>query len=243
MNPIKKFALERKKYARDLVHDRRLRRASREFMEISAAKKYAYNFDWLGLPIIQYPQDIVAMQEILWSVKPDLVIETGIARGGSLIFYASILELIGKGQVLGIDIDIREHNRKTILKHKLAKRIIMIEGSSTDPAILNQVQKIAKGKKKIMVCLDSNHAGDHVLRELELYSPFVSKGSYLVVFDTVLEYLPKTVMKNKPWNKKNNPMTAVRKFLKGNKNFVVDKKIEDKLLLTVAPNGYLKRVK
>lgn len=242
MNPIKQFLSERKKYVRDLNGDERLRRAAREFMRISAAKKYPYNFDWLGRPIMQYPQDIVAMQEILWRVKPDLVIETGIAHGGSLIFYASILELIGKGRVLGIDIDIRPHNKKAISKHPLSKRITMLEGSSTDPVIVKQVKKIAQGKKRILVCLDSDHTGSHVLKELELYAPLVSKNSYLVVFDTVLAHLPESVMSSRNWSTSNNPMTAVKTFLKKNKNFVADRSIEDKLLITVAPRGFLKRI-
>jgi len=183
------------------------------------------------------------MQEIIWKVKPDLIIETGIAYGGGLIFYASILELIGEGKVLGIDIDIRKHNRKEIEKHKMFKRIKMIEGSSTDRKVLKQVEKIAKKHKKIMVCLDSLHTHNHVLDELNLYSKFVNKNSYLVVFDTIIEYMPKGFFKDRPWDKGNNSKTAVDKFLKNNKNFVVDKEIENKLLISVVPGGYLKRIK
>lgn len=243
MDQSKKFLTERKKYAKDLASDLRLKRLAREFMAVSAGRKYPYNFDWLGRPVFQYPQDLVAMQEILWQVKPDLVIETGIAHGGSLIFYASILELIGQGGVLGIDIDIRAHNRRAILRHQLSRRITMIEGSSADPKVLEKVREIAKGKKRILVCLDSNHSGNYVLRELELYSPLVTVGSYLVIFDTILDYLPASVMRGKPWSPEDNPMTAVRAFLKSHRNFAVDKSIEDKLLITVAPGGYLKRIK
>ena len=205
--------------------------------------RYTYNFNWLGRPIIQLPQDIIAMQELIWQVKPDLIIETGIAHGGSLIFSASMLELIGKGEVLGIDIDIREHNRIEIEKHPMFKRINMIEGSSTSEEVLNEVKSYAKGKKCILVILDSMHTYDHVLKELELYSEFVTKGSYLVVFDTVIEDMPDDFFEDRPWGKKNNPKIAVWEFLKNNDRFVIDKDIENKLLITVAPDGYLKCIK
>jgi cephalosporin hydroxylase len=181
------------------------------------------------------------MQEILWQVKPDLIIETGIAHGGSLIFYASILELIGgDSQVLGIDIDIREHNRIEIEKHLMFKRITMIEGSSIDEGIARQVYQFAKDKKRVLLALDSNHTHDHVLGELQLYSHLVTKGSYVVVFDTIVEDMPPGSYPDRPWDKGNNPKTAVREFLKNNDRFVIDKDIENKLLLTVAPEGYLK---
>jgi cephalosporin hydroxylase len=206
--------------------------------------KYPYNFTWLGRPIIQFPQDIIAMQELIWSVNPDLIIETGIAHGGSLIFSASILELHGgNGQVLGIDIDIREHNRREIEKHPMFKRITMIQGSSTDPEIAKKVYALAKGKKKILVVLDSLHTHDHVAKELELYSPLVSLGSYCVVSDTIVEDLPEDYFPDRPWGKGNNPKTAVWEFLKKNDRFVIDKEIENKLLITVAPDGYLKCIK
>ena len=210
----------------------------------SIDKKYTYNFTWLGRPIIQFPQDIIALQELIWNVKPDLIIETGIAHGGSLIFSASMLELLGgNGHVLGIDIDIREHNRKEIEKHPLFKRITMIQGSSTDPEVAKKVYALAKDKKKILVVLDSFHTHDHVLKELELYSPLVSPESYLVVFDTIIEDLPENYFPDRSWGKGNNPKTAVWKFLKKNDRFVIDKEIENKLLITVAPDGYLKCVK
>jgi len=206
--------------------------------------RYTYNFNWLERPIIQLPQDIIAMQEIIWEVKPDLIIETGIAHGGSIIFYTSILELIGgNGEVLGIDIDIREHNRIEIESHPLFKRIKMLEGSSVDDGILKQVYNRVEHKECILVVLDSNHTHDHVLRELQLYSPLVTKGSYLVVFDTLIEDVPEKALIDKPWGKGNNPKTAVWEFLKSNDRFEIDKTIEKKLLITVAPDGYLKCVK
>lgn len=214
------------------------------FMKDTILSKYSYNFSWLGVPIIQYPQDMIAMQEIIWDIKPDLIIETGIAHGGSIIYYASLLEMIGNGCVLGIDIDIRQHNRKVIENHPMAKRIQMLEGSSIRSEVFSKVLKICNGKEKIMVVLDSNHTHDHVLKELELYSPLVSINSYLVVFDTIVENLSdmKIDFKDRSWGKGNNPKTAVKKFLHDNKNFVIEKNIEDKLIITVAPEGYLKRV-
>ncbi len=242
-NIIKEFELKKEINIKNQEKDKKLKNLGIEFIIDSAKYSYSYNFSWLGRPIIQYPQDIVAMQEIIWEVKPDLIIETGIAHGGSLIFYASLLELIGKGKVLGIDIDIRKHNREKIEKHSMFKRIKMIEGSSVDEKVIKQVEKIAKKHNKIMVCLDSLHTHNHVLEELRLYSKFVSENSYLVVFDTIVEYMPKDFFKDRPWNKGDNPATAVKQFLKNNKEFIIDEKIENKLLITVAPGGYLKRIK
>jgi len=242
-----------------------------EWMSLTSPYKYSYNFQWMGRPIIQYPQDIVAMQEIIWDVQPDLIIETGIAHGGSLIFNASMLALIeycnickcGKlldphkprNRIVGIDIDIRPHNRAAIEKHPLSNRIDMIEGSSTDPLVIEKVKKIAQNYSRILVCLDSNHTQDHVLAELEAFAPLVSLDSYCVVFDTIIEDMPDALFVDRPWGSGNNPKTAVweylrilheegRKDMSGNKiNFEVDQIIEKKLLITVAPNGYLKRVK
>ncbi len=226
---------------RALGADKSLRDASLQWIVNSSRHEYSYHFSWLGRPIIQYPQDIVALQEIIWQVKPDLVFETGIARGGSLIFSASLLELVGgDGLVLGVDVDIREQNLVEIKKHPLAKRIKMIQGSSVDEAVAQQVYEIARGRKQVLVVLDSNHTHDHVLKELELYSRLVTKGSYLVVFDTVVEDMPADFFTDRPWSKGNNPKTAVVEFLKTNRRFEIDREIESKLLITVAPGGYLK---
>lgn len=215
--------------------------STREWMNRSIGHEYSYHFSWMGRPIIQYPQDMMAMQEIIWEVKPDLIVETGIARGGSLIYYASLLELLGgEGQILGIDIDILEHNRIEIEKHPMFKRITMIEGSSVDQDVVNRVHDFSKDKKRILVVLDSMHTHDHVLKEMEFYSPLVREGSYVVVFDTIVEDLPDEFYQDRPWSRGDNPKTAVWEFLKHNKRFSVDKKIEDKLQITVAPNGYLK---
>ena len=243
MDKIKQFELEKRGNIKKLGENKELKELALKFIIDSSKYKYSYNFNWLGAPIIQFPQDIIALQEIVWKVKPDLIIETGIAHGGSLIFYASLLELIGKGEVVGIDIDIRKHNRKEIEKHRMFERMRMIEGSSTDKKVIKEIEKIVKKHKKVLVCLDSLHTHSHVLNELNLYSRFVSEGSYLVAFDTIIEYIPKDFFKDRPWDKGNNPATAVRVFLRDNKNFVVDEEIENKLLITAAPGGYLKRIK
>ena len=243
-DPITAFIEERKQRIKTYETNQSLREAAKIFNTESNKSQYSYNFTWMGRPIIQYPQDMIAMQEIIWDVKPDLIIETGIAHGGSLIYYASILELIGNGEVVGIDIDIREHNKKEIEKHPMFKRIKMIQGSSIDESTINAVKKSAEGKKKIVVCLDSNHTHEHVLRELELYSPFVSLNSYIVVFDTIVEDLPEGYFSQKrPWGIGNNPRTAVDEFLKTHNEFIIDETIDSKLLISVTPRGYLKRIK
>lgn len=224
--------------------DSSLNSQARSLFTAANQYEYSYHFTWMGRPIIQYPQDIVAMQEIIWAVQPDLIIETGIAHGGSIILSASILELIGKpAQVVGIDIDIRPHNRKAIEEHPMFKRITLIEGSSVSATIAEQIHSIAKDAKTVLVFLDSNHAHDHVLKELELFSPLVTKGSYLVVFDTVIEDLPPGSFPDRPWDKGSNPKTAVWEFLKTTDRFVIDSEFEHKLLLTVAPDGFLKCIK
>ena len=221
-----------------------LRQLSHAWFEKASECKYSYHFTWLGRPIIQFPQDIIAMQEIIWSVKPDLIIETGIAHGGSLIFYASMLELIGGDRhVIGIDMDIRAQNREAIEKHPLHRRITMIQACSTDEAVAREIHGLASGKKCVLVALDSNHEHNHVSKELELYSPLVTMGSYLVVFDTVIEDMPDSFSAHRPWGPGNNPKTAVRQFLETNTRFVVDRDIESKLAISVAPGGYLKCVR
>jgi len=227
-----------------MAADAVLQSAANDLFVRSCDYRYSYNFSWMGRPIIQYPQDMIAMQEIIWTVKPDLIIETGIAHGGSLVFYASILELLGgEGSVLGIDIDIRSHNRKAIEEHPMFRRIQMIEGSSIDDDVVARVADLAKGCRTVLVVLDSNHTHEHVLRELQLYAPLVTKDSYLTVFDTVVEDMPKSSFPDRPWGPGDNPKTAVWEFLRNNDEFEIDKEIEGKLLLTVAPDGYLRRVR
>lgn len=243
MNKIEEFKNERKQEIKEQSKNVQLGNAAHEFLKESVKTKYSYNFSWMGRPIIQYPQDMIAMQEIIYEIKPDLIIETGIAHGGSLIFYSSILELMGHGEVLGIDIDIRDHNKEEILNHPMSKRIKMIQGSSIDPKVMLQVDEIAKGKSKIIVLLDSNHTHEHVYEELKLYSSYVSMGSYLVVFDTLIEDMPKNFYPDRSWDKGNNPKTALYKFLEENDSFEIDRELDDKLLISVAHNGYLKKVK
>jgi len=226
-------------------------------MQASILPKYSYNFSWQDRPIIQYPQDIIAMQEIIWQVKPDLIIETGIAHGGSLIFSASMLAMLdiedaikanvvinpneSNRKILGIDIDIRAHNKKAIEDHPMSSRIQMIEGSSVDESIIQQVKEIAKNYKNILVCLDSNHTHDHVLSELEAYASLTSINSYCVVFDTLIEDMPKNSYQDRLWDIGNNPKTAVWEYLKDHSEFEIDKSIHNKLMITVAPDGYLRR--
>lgn len=254
-----------------LASDIRLQSYSREWINQIAQHKYTYNFRWLGRPIIQLPQDMVGLQELIWQIKPDLIIETGIAHGGSLILSASMLAMIdyceaaevGKTldprashrRVLGLDIDIRAHNRTAIEAHPLAHKIDMIEGSSISPQVIARVQENVKGIEHILVCLDSHHTHNHVLAELEAYAPLVSPGSYCIVFDTIIEDMTEGIFADRPWGKGNNPKTAVWEYLRRLKeerctaadgaplHFEIDKTIENKLLITVAPDGYLRRVK
>lgn len=236
-----------------------IKKITNEWMKAVNVLKYSYHFNHLGRPIIQYPQDIVAMQELIWDVKPDLIIETGIAHGGSLILSASMLAMIdmcdaieknesfnpsvSKRKVLGIDIDIRDHNRVEIEKHPMASHIHMIQGSSISQDIVNQVHEFAKGFNKILICLDSNHTHDHVLAELIAYANLTTIGSYCVVFDTIVEDMSPDMFNDRNWSVGNNPKTAVWEFLKNHTEFIIDKKMQDKLQITVAPDGYLKRVK
>lgn len=235
------FLKDREKNIEKMAQDNLALKSQQWFIEASNYK-YSYNFDWLGLPIIQFPQDIVAIQEIIWNTKPDIIIETGIARGGSLILSASILHMLnGNGKVVGIDVDIRPHNRMAVENHPLAFRISMLEGSSIDESILNQVKAQINANDKVMVILDSNHTHEHVFKELELYAPLVTKGNYLVVMDTVVEDMPNNYYPNRPWGHGNNPKTAVHAFLENNDEFEIDTQIQNKLSITTAPDGYLIR--
>lgn len=254
---IRAFEQERTRNIASLGADSGLRELSLQWNIATARYKYTYNFTSLGRPIIQFPQDMVAIQELIWQVKPDLVIETGIAHGGSLILSASMLALLDyaeaveagtvldpratRRRVLGLDIDIRAHNRAAIEAHPLAHRIDMIQGSSLDPGIIAQVHRIAAGHERVLILLDSNHTHDHVIAELEAYAPLVTPGSYCVVFDTVIEDLPKEMFPDRPWGPGNNPKTAVHLWLKNHPEFEIDGTIPNKLLITVAPDGYLKR--
>lgn len=258
MNPIAQFRQEVEHNITVLGQQTELHALSNSWLTQIAGYKYSYNFSWMGRPIIQLPQDMVAMQELIWQIKPDLIIETGIAHGGSLIFSASMLALLEmsdaiesgstldprqpKRQVLGVDVDIRQHNRAEIEAHPMAYRVNMIQGSSIDPSIIAQVKEFAAPYKNILVCLDSNHTHEHVLAELQAYALLTSVGSYCVVFDTAIEDLPAQLFHDRPWAPGNNPKTAVWEYLKTHPEFKIDKSIEHKLLITVAPDGYLKRI-
>jgi cephalosporin hydroxylase len=242
MDPHQQFLRETQDEIEQMSQDGELAALTRAWFERSMRRKYSYHFQWMGRPIIQYPQDMVAMQEILWQVRPDLVVETGVAHGGSIVFYASILELIGHGIVLGIDVDIRAHNRAALESHPMKHRFKLIEGSSIDPHIIERVAAEAGGKR-VLVVLDSNHTHDHVLAELRAYASLVAVGSYCVVMDTVIEDLSPGHFGDRPWDVANNPKTAVREFLSADQRFEVDSQIQDKLQITVAPDGYLKRVR
>lgn len=241
---MSKFDEDTKSDIAEMGKDFELKKLSREWFDASSRHKYSYHFKWLGRPIIQFPQDILAMQELIWEIKPDLVIETGVAHGGSCIFYASMLELLGgQRRVIGIDVDIRQHNRVEIERHPLYKRITLLEGSSISQEIVHAVYEIARGCERVLVVLDSLHTHEHTLSEMKLYSPLIKNGSYLVVFDTVIEDLPEDLLVDRPWGKGNNPKTAVWEFLKTNNRFEIDQEIENKLLITVAPDGYLRCIK
>lgn len=268
-DPIKAFEDEVQENIANLGRSPQLRERSIDWISATAPYKYSYNFSWLGRPIIQFPQDMVALQELIWSVQPDLVIETGIAHGGSLILSASMLAMLdyrdavetgrpldpktSRRRVLGIDIDIRAHNRAAIEMHPMSHRIDMIQGSSIAPETVEKVLDIAKRFERVLVILDSNHTHEHVLGELEAYAPLTSQGSYCVVFDTVVEDLPDDLYPDRPWSKGDNPKTAVWEYLRRLKDegrlaadgapleLEIDETLESKLLITVAPDGYLRR--
>jgi cephalosporin hydroxylase len=249
MDPVEQFRQQVNENIAALTQDSAAQELSRRWSRDTNRHGYTYNFTWLGRPIIQYPQDIVAMQEIIWSVRPDLIVETGVAHGGSLVFYASMLELNAAcggpldGEVLGVDIDIRSHNRDAIEAHPMARRISMIQGSSVAREVIDEVGARAARKRRVLVCLDSNHTHEHVLAELVAYAPLVSVGSYCVVFDTLIEDMPADMFPDRPWGPGNNPKTAVREFLAGHPEFAPDEALAGKLLITVAPGGYLRRAR
>ncbi|PDT84673.1 cephalosporin hydroxylase family protein [Sinorhizobium sp. BJ1] len=258
MDPIEQFRAERAAAIDGYRRDGEFQALSDQWREASMAKRYVYNFDWLGRPIIQYPQDIVAMQELIWATRPDLVIETGIAHGGSLILSASLLAMLdmcdaietgvsfdpshSKRKVIGVDIDIRAHNRAAIEAHPMASRIQMFQGSAIDTDVVKQVREASAGYERVMVCLDSMHTHAHVLAELEAYAPLVTPGCYCVVFDTLVEDMPAGFFEDRPWDVGDNPKTAVHSYLESHPEFEIDRSVQNKLMVTVAPDGFLKRL-
>ena len=255
IDPISLFEKDCIEETQKQSEDNLFKELSHKWLNHSWKNKYTYHFSWLGRPIIQMPQDILALQEIIWKVKPDLIIETGIAHGGSVCLSASLLALLEiddlkknpksklNRKVIGIDIDIRKHNREKIEKHFLADKIEMIEASSVEIKTFEKVEKISKNYSKILVILDSNHTEEHVLQELKLYGSLVSKNSYCIVFDTIISEMASDFSNNRPWNRRNSPKTAINKFLKKEDKFIVDKSIDNKLLISMAPGGFLKKVK
>ncbi len=249
---ISSFEEEKKIRIRNQSEDDDFAYLSHKFFVKSHQLKYSYNFQWLGRPIIQYPQDILAAQEIIFSVKPDIVIETGIAHGGSLCFYASLLCMLdtleGKDprqsdrRVIGVDIDIRPHNKKALDEHPLRFKIDLLQGSSIDNNIIREVHQRVSGFKKILLSLDSNHTHEHVLAELNAYARLVNKGSYCIVYDTCIQKLPPICSSDRSWDIGNNPLTAVEEWLSNNSDFVIDTLIDEKLMISASPKGYLKRI-
>ena len=255
--PEQQFAQERTERLQAYAADAGFQQLSRQWLQKSMADKYVYNFDWLGRPIIQYPQDMWAVQELIWRVRPELVIETGIAHGGSLVLSASMLAMLdmcdaieagtmldprqSRRKVLGLDIDIRAHNRAAIEAHPMASRIQMIQGSSIAPEVVQQVRDIAQGYARVLVFLDSMHTHEHVLAELDAYAPLVTPGSYCVVFDTFVDDMPPGFFTDRPWDVGNNPKTAVRQWLSAHPEFEVDHHMQQRLQVTVAPEGFLQR--
>lgn len=259
MTPEQQFKHERQQRLDAYAQDKSFQRLSRQWLQESMARKYVYNFDWLGRPIIQYPQDMVAIQELIWRVRPDLIIETGIAHGGSLILSASMLAMLdmcdaieagvtfdpqrSKRKVIGLDIDIREHNRAAIEAHPMASRIQMFQGSSVDPSVVQQVRVASQGYRQVLVFLDSMHTHAHVMGELDAYATMVSAGSYCVVFDTFVDDMPPKFFVDRPWDVGDNPKSALRAWLPQHPEFEVDAEMEQRLQVTVAPYGFLKRVR
>ncbi|WP_298717778.1 cephalosporin hydroxylase family protein [uncultured Oceanisphaera sp.] len=258
MNEIEKFEIEVQGNIDSLMSDKDLQALSRIWIREIIPHKWVYNFSWLGRPAIQVPNDAWALQELVWKIKPDLIIETGIAHGGSLMVSASLLALLdytdavesgqvldpksSKRKVIGIDIDIRQHNREAIEQHPLSHKIQMFEGSSIDPSIVNAVKEAAKGYQRILVCLDSNHTHDHVLAELEAYASLVTPGSYCIVYDTIVEDMPESMFQDRPWKPGNSPKSAVSAFLNKCDDFLADERMDAKLLISVANGGFLKRL-
>ena len=258
LDPITLFENECAEESYKQARDKSFVKLSDSWLNKSWKHKYTYHFKWMDRPIIQMPQDILALQEIIWKVKPDLIIETGIAHGGSICLSASLLALLemednyikndfnkikNNRKVVGIDVDIRRHNKEKLNNHFLSEKIVMIEASSVDLKTFEKVKKISQDYSNILVILDSNHTDEHVLKELNLYGSLVSQNSYCIVFDTVIEKMDDAFSKDRPWSKKNSPKSAIEKFLKANESFEIDHSIDDRLILSMAPGGFLKKIR
>lgn len=239
------FALHGRNQSLALGKDKEVFDDSTRFMLKLDRYDYSYLWTWMGVPIIQMPADILATQEVIWATKPDIIIETGVARGGSVLFMASLLELLGKGQVIGVDIDIRAHNRDTIEKHPMSRRVTLIEGGSTSPDTLAAVRKLIPEGARVMVILDSDHSRDHVLDECRAYAPLVTEGCYMVVADTMIGHVDESDAprkRSKLWFKGNEPLTALRMFLEEDSSFEVDEVLNGKLVISSSPGGYVRKI-
>ena len=245
---------DRREYLENVQDSKELHDMATNFHSITAPLKYAYNFDWFGRPIIQLPQDIVMMQDIIWKLKPELIIETGVARGGSLILYSSLLHLIDiankkmkiesavESEVWGIDIKVHDENKEAIAAHPFSDKIKIFEKSSTDLDLVDDIKEKSRHFESILVILDSDHTASHVSKELELYAPLVTVGSYCVVFDSTIEDMPADQFLDRDWGPGNSPRTAANEFVSKNPNYQVDKDIDKKLLITAAAGGFVKRL-
>jgi hypothetical protein len=243
--PIQQFLDERNADIERMGSDQELRQKSIDWMIHADRYKYTYNYSWMGRPIIKFPNDMVIQQELMWELKPDLVIETGIAHGGSIIFTASMMEMMNiDGEVVGIDVDIRPHNRTKIEAHPMMKRITMYEGDSVSDAMVEKVRVHTNGKKCVMVILDSLHSHAHVYKELRSYAPMTTLGSYCILPDTFIEFFPKGYYsETRPWDVGNNPHSAMKQYISETDNFEIDHARTDKAMITETIDGYLKRVK
>ena len=220
---------------------------SLQWVKVGWNQKYQYTFSWFGRPVIQLPEDMIRMQEVIYQLKPDYIVETGIAHGGSLIFYASLCKAMGKGRVVGIDIEIRPHNRKAIRDHELASYITMVEGSSTDHTIVDEIKCIVGEAKTVLVILDSNHSYQHVYDELEAYCSIVTKGSYIVATDGIMKDLHDVPRAGENWQT-DNPTCAAIDFAAKHPEFVIEQpawpfsESELKENITHWPSAWLKRI-
>lgn len=233
---LKKYVLTKKD--KDV---KALEKSGLEWAKICSENHLSYEIEWLGVPVIQTAEDLVLLQEVIFKVQPDVILEIGIAHGGGMIFEASLLELFGHGKVIGVDVDIREHNRKVLEAHPLSKRIELIQGSSIAPETIDEIKKRIPENSKILVCLDSDHTKPHVLKELELYKEFVSIGSYIVVFDAISSDLAKLGAAKEIYIN-NGPAEAINEFLEKDDSFQIDKEF-NKLYSSHNQDGYLKRIK
>lgn len=230
--------------AEGMSQDKDLKKKAMEVLVEADKHRWIHQTKWFGQAILNLPQDMFAIQEIIYRTRPKFIIETGVAWGGSLLFYSTLMEVLGGEKIIGIDLYMPPDLKERLNSYgKLSSRLALIEGSSVDESTVERVRSITGGSKEVMLILDSYHTHEHVLKELRLYSPFVGKGFYIVCGDTVVEDIPEQTHRTRPWGPGDNPKTALRQFLLENDRFIVDKKTENKLLFTCNPDGYVQCVK